>query len=74
MSCAAAMNRLDNRVSELEQAHGAQSSYKGVMRIIWHGPEDDAMLTAAERETEASGKFLIVRRIIDTKEHSGHVG
>ena len=58
------MNRLDNRVAELEQAHGSDSSYKGVIRVIWHGPEDDAKLAAARQEAEASGKRLIVRRIL----------
>lgn len=67
------MNRFDNRVSKLEQVHGSDSSYKGVIRVIWHGPEDDAKLAAAEREAEAGGKFLIVRQIIDPKGHSGHV-
>lgn len=67
------MNRLDNRVSELEQAHGTQLSYNGTMRVIWHGPQDDAKLARARQEAEAGGKLLIVRQIIDPKGHSGHV-
>ena len=61
------MNRLDNRVSELEQAHGAQPLYKGAMRVIWHGPEDNAKLAAARQEAEAGGKLLIVRHVMDPK-------
>jgi hypothetical protein len=59
-----ARNQIIGRIEKLEQRQPALF-YKGANRFIWHGPEDDAGMAEAERAAEASGKLLIVRRIVD---------
>lgn len=59
-----ARNQIIGRLEKLEQRQPARS-YKGADRFIWNGPKDDAALAEAERAAEASGRLLIVRRIVD---------
>jgi hypothetical protein len=57
------------RVEVLEQRRPARS-YKGADRFIWDGPKDDEALAEAERAAEASGRLLILRRIVQPNGYS----
>jgi hypothetical protein len=58
-----ARNQIIGRLEKLEQRQPTLS-YKGVDRIIWKGPEDDEALAEAERAVQASGRLLILRRLV----------
>jgi len=55
---------LESRIGKLESRNGPAGAYIGALRVIRHGPEDDAIVEAARLEAEASGKWLVIHQIV----------
>jgi len=57
------MANIKSRLAALEAA-APTADNSAVVRVIWRGPEDDAMVAHIERRSKVDGFMLIVRKIV----------